>query len=239
MKIIAINGSPRGRKSVTAFMVEEFLFGARIAGATAEQLYLSEMKINHCRECYSCWRNGGTCIFHDAMETVLPLSCDILVLATPLFCDNVSSLLKTFIDRCVSQGTPLFDKDAHNITVHPQGKNRIGAMVALSNCGFPENCHFDVLRLFFPRMARNMNTTLIAEIYRSQGPLLRLENPHQIPEHDTMVCRYKALLQQAGKEIATNQTLSLELQRELNEPLLDQETYVEKHNKLFTSSRCT
>ena len=52
MKIIAFNGSPRGDKSVTNMMVEEFLSGARKAGAQTENILLSTKKIHHCVGCF-------------------------------------------------------------------------------------------------------------------------------------------------------------------------------------------
>ena len=49
MKILAINGSPRGAKGNTEQLLHSFLNGAQAAGAETETIYLKDKKINHCR----------------------------------------------------------------------------------------------------------------------------------------------------------------------------------------------
>ena len=44
MKILAINGSPRGKKSNTDRILQPFLEGAREAGADTETIYLKGKK---------------------------------------------------------------------------------------------------------------------------------------------------------------------------------------------------
>ncbi len=48
MKITAISGSPRGTKSATNIMVEEFQTGAKEAGAQTENVILCDKKIHAC-----------------------------------------------------------------------------------------------------------------------------------------------------------------------------------------------
>jgi multimeric flavodoxin WrbA len=51
MKVTVFNGSPRGRDSNTHRIVEPLLEGAREAGAEAEEVFLVERDIKHCRGC--------------------------------------------------------------------------------------------------------------------------------------------------------------------------------------------
>ncbi len=46
----------------------------------------------------------------------------------------------------------------------------------ISNCGFPEQSHFQVLGLLTRRMARNYHTEFVGEIYRGAGALLQDED---------------------------------------------------------------
>ncbi|MEI6241902.1 MAG: flavodoxin family protein [Chlamydiota bacterium] len=229
MKIIAINGSPRGKKSTTYRMVEEFLKGMREFGWKDQHILLSELNIHHCMGCFHCWKNQGTCIFTDDMKKIIPLDCDILLLASPLYYDNISGLLKNFLDRSVAQASPLIGKDANNESIHIKRRPR-PKLLAISNCGYPENSHFDVLKILFRRMARNMESDLLGEIYLGQGPLLIINDP----QLKRVIDNYKALLQTAGREIAQNLSFSADTKKKLEEPLIPIEKYVQAHNAFFS-----
>ena len=54
MKITAFNGSPRAEKGNTNLVVEEFLRGAREAGADTENISLAKMNIKPCINCFTC-----------------------------------------------------------------------------------------------------------------------------------------------------------------------------------------
>ncbi|MFA4885939.1 MAG: NAD(P)H-dependent oxidoreductase [Desulfotomaculaceae bacterium] len=47
MKIVAINGSPKGKASNTNIMVSAFLKGAQEAGAQTVNIFLAEKEIKH------------------------------------------------------------------------------------------------------------------------------------------------------------------------------------------------
>jgi len=229
MKIKVINGSPGGKKSTTYMMVEAFLKGTRECGWSDSHILLSKMNIHHCMGCFHCWKNKGNCIFDDDMKKIMPLDCDVLLLATPLFFDNVSGLMKNFLDRAVAYANPLIQFKAGQESLHPKDHPQPKLLV-MSNCGYPEQSHFEVLKVLFRRMARNMETTLIGEIYRGQGPLLKIKHPDLIKPIDA----YLSLLQRAGIEIAQNLSLSADMQKGLEEPLIPYEMYVQEHNRSFS-----
>ena len=54
MKVLAINGSPRGAAGNTECLARPFLEGAEEAGAKFETVYLHRKRINHCLGCFSC-----------------------------------------------------------------------------------------------------------------------------------------------------------------------------------------
>ena len=51
MRIIAVNGSPKGSAGNTDILLQAFLAGAREAGAETETVYLKEKEIRHCVDC--------------------------------------------------------------------------------------------------------------------------------------------------------------------------------------------
>ena len=96
MKIVVVNGSPKGRGSNTQIMVEAFLQGAQEAGAETLNVFLAEKEIQHCRGCFSCWlKTPGRCIIEDDMMRILAavVGADVLVLSTPLYFDTISCML--------------------------------------------------------------------------------------------------------------------------------------------------
>lgn len=179
MKITAFNGSPRAEKGNTHIMVEEFLNGARDAGAETEYILLAKYKIFHCLGCFTCWmKTPGKCVHNDDMKDLLPkfYNADIVVVATPLYVDNVTGIMKDFMDRLIPTLDARFDKDENGECRHINTSAKIPKFVVISNCGFPEQSHFQVLRLLFKRITRNMCSEVVAEIYRGGGALLEAKS---------------------------------------------------------------
>lgn len=232
MKIIAFNGSPRGKLGNTYIMVEEFLEGAKESGAQVEQVLLSEKKISNCLGCFGCWiKTPGECVIADDMKLLLEkiLTTDIIVFATPLYVDNVTGLMKNFMDRILPLGDPHFVQDEKGECRHPARHGKTPKIAVISNCAFPEQSQFQVLQLLFKRIARNMHTEVIAEIYRGEGELLKLSSRRLKP----IVDEYKSLLRTAGREVVEQSRLSEETIEKLQKPLVPYDKYIALTNKLF------
>ncbi len=232
MKVTIFNGSPRGKKGNTHFMVKEFSKGAEQARAEVENIFLVKRKIQPCRGCLTCWiKTPGKCVIKDDMaELIRKLGeSDIVVFATPVYFDNVTGIMKNFMDRLVAAADPHFEKDEGGECVHISRSDKPAKVVAISNCGFPEQSHFQVLELLFKRVARNMRSEVIGEIYRSGGAILQ-EAPLILKP---VISRYKKLLQRAGMEIVENQRLSEETRMKLEKPLIPDEQYITAANEHF------
>ena len=100
MKVLGINGSPRGSKSQTLILVEAVLDGAKASGAEVELVDVCKLKINYCNACGVCFAKGK-CIHEDDFEDLYRkiLDSDGLVLASPVYFRSVTAQLKTLIDR--------------------------------------------------------------------------------------------------------------------------------------------
>jgi len=140
----------------------------------------------------------------------------------------VSGIMKNFMDRFMPGADPHFSKDEggecrHNPTIKPP------KIVVISNCGFPEKSHFQVLKLLFKRIARNINTEVLGEIYRSGGAILA-EHPVMLKP---LIYRYKQLVFRAGVQVVEDGRISDELQSLLDKPLLPENVYIEQANRYF------
>lgn len=225
MKIIVFNSSPRGERGNTHIMVESILEGAKEAGAECENIFLAGKNIKPCLGCFSCWiKTPGKCVIKDDMAELLEKANgrDIIIFATPLYVDNVSGIMKNFMDRSIPMCQPYFMKDETGEYRHVGRDSKPPKIAVISNCGFPEQSHFQVLKLLFRRIARNMSSELIAEIYRGEGGLLKVNSFLLNP----IINRYKKLLNAAGREIVLNLKLSDQTIKELEKPLIPYDMYI-------------
>lgn len=229
MKITAFNGSPRAEKGNTHIMVEAFLEGAKEAGAETENIFLVRKRIGHCLGCFTCWtKTPGKCVIKDDMQELIDrvVVSNIVVFATPLYVDNVTGIMKNFFDRLIPIADPHFEKDGFGEYRHIMRHPAPPKLVAISNCGFPEQSHFQVLKLLFRRMARNLHSEVIAEIYRGGGELLKADNILLKP----VLWNYKRLLKRAGIEVVKDGRLSAGTTSGLERPLIPGDTYIKKAN---------
>lgn len=100
MKILAVGGSPR-RNGNTDILLDAFIEGVVSVGAEANKVHLRDYSIESCIGCEAC-RGSGTCTrFHDGMTTLYPEveSSNGLILGSPTYNYNITSSMKTFIDR--------------------------------------------------------------------------------------------------------------------------------------------
>lgn len=235
MKIVIFNGSPNDEKGNTHVIAAAFAEGARKAGAQVEMVFLAKKKIAPCRGCFTCWLvTPGHCAVKDDMENLIPVfnGTDLVVFATPLYVDNVTGLMKNFMDRLVPSCDAHFSKDPGGECRHDTRGAKLPDIAVISNCGFPEQSHFQVLRLLFRRIARNMGSRLVAEIYRGGGALLAQHPLFLKP----LVWRYKKLVEKAGYEVVKTGKISDDTAAKLEKPLMPDKYYIEGANKAFDTA---
>jgi len=234
MQITVFNGSPRAERGNTHALVKEFLAGAEAAGAQTTNIFLTQHAIEPCRGCFACWRTTpGACVIDDGMKPLLALlsTADVAVFATPLYVDNVSGPMKNFMDRMIPLLEPRIEKDGEGEARHPPraGAGIARKLVVISNCGFPEQSHFQVLRLLFRRIARNASADLVGEIYRGGGEIFSSRNP-LLPG---LLEPYRALLRRAGGEVVETGRISEALMAELERPLVAHDLYIQNVNRYW------
>ncbi len=218
MKVTVFNGSPAGLNSATHVIARAFLKGAASAGAETENIFLSEHKIFQCRGCFSCWfHTPGKCVMADDMKSLLKLynESDIVCFATPVFTWNMTALLKNFADRLVPLKSPLVTEDHGNFDLQ-DADARMQKTIVISNCGFPGENNFDVLRA----AVACCNPTLT--IFRNCGKLLKSKDPSVMET----VKQWLAIVEQSGKELITQGKVSEDTKSALDTPLMSVQDYV-------------
>ncbi|TGC06995.1 flavodoxin family protein [Methanolobus halotolerans] len=100
MKILGLGGSPRENGN-TDILIDTFLKGAEAAGAETKKVLLRDYSIESCIGCEACRKDGRCTKFHDGMELLYPEieECKGLILGSPTYNYNITSSMKSFIDR--------------------------------------------------------------------------------------------------------------------------------------------
>ena len=234
MKITAFNSSPWAHEGHTQIIVDEFLLGAANAGAKTQSIQLVEKQIKPCTRCGACfYKTPGKCSVRDDMAGLIEkfMASDIVVLATPVYIDNVTSLMKLFVDRLTPLLEPHFQKDKNGQYWRRGRFEKYPKFVVISTCAMPDLSNFQVVQLFFQRMARTIHTEVVGEIYRDSAGMLLLCTERL--SFRPVVDEYRNLLRTAGAQLVLNGGIPNETTRQLHEPIIDPEEYIEYANKIW------
>ena len=148
MKLLIINGSPKGKRSNSLILAKSFLDGVKEAeqakgnSVEIEELDLATLNIGACRGCFACWKSTpGNCVIKDDMPPLLQkqLEADMIVWSFPLYYFNVPGILKNFIDRQLPTNLPFMseNKSGYGSGSHDSRYIRKETRhVLVSTCGF-------------------------------------------------------------------------------------------------------
>lgn len=95
------------RHGNTDKLTDAYIKGLVEKDHTVTKIYLGSMRLEGCRGCGACQRNGHRCVVQDGMQQIYPLfaACDALVMASPLYFWTITSRLKAFIERLYAIST--------------------------------------------------------------------------------------------------------------------------------------
>ncbi len=99
MKVIGIISSPHA-KGNSATLVREALRGAEEAGASTQEVFLPDYRIEYCRDCRACI-SSGRCAVQDDFPQVrqMMLEADGIILSSPTYGVGPSARMKNLFDR--------------------------------------------------------------------------------------------------------------------------------------------
>lgn len=205
MKILAINGSPKGKRSNTWRLTCAFLEGITIqeenGGAQApeiETLNIGSLNLKPCLGCFSCWnKTPGECCIHDDMQGVIDkiLWADVVVWSFPLYYFGLPGQLKTLIDRQLPMSLPFMCTETES-GGHPSRYDMSGKRtVVISTCGFyTAQGNYDCVTGLYDRLCGKGGYTAI---FCGQGELFRVK------ELSERTDEYLSWVKKAGQEFAS------------------------------------
>lgn len=196
MKVLVINGSPKGKRSNTLRLTNAFLEG--VGEREVRECSVSQMRIKPCLGCFSCWsKTPGKCCIQDDMSDVIEnmLWADVILWSFPLYYFSVPGGLKNLIDRQLPMTMPFMSAESES-GGHPSRYDMSGKRhVIISTCGFyTAKGNYDGVTAIFDRLCGKGNYT---SIFCGQGELFRVKELSQRTDE------YLAYVKEAGREFVT------------------------------------
>lgn len=222
MKILAINGSHRGRQGCTQLLLDKMAEGAVALGAEFETVVLAEKKINTCIACGVCGKvkTMGHCIYEleDDVKSIFDLmrAAEIVIYGSPVYVFGVTGRLKTFMDRfnCTGTGTGLVLSEK-GLIFHHADKAVIGKpLVILTLCANIEPETVKNTLAYFSTFASFTDAPVVGTLVRKMSMLL--EEEKDSPRVQEVLNAYV----QAGAELARQGRISSSTERKANQSLL-------------------
>lgn len=204
-KILAINGSHRSEKGFTQIVLNNFLKGAGSAGAQSEVLYPSKKEISACESCGKClFETPGVCKYNDDMGPIIQKMemAELLVFASPVYFDSVSSNMKKMIERLRSTLDAFFEF-RNGRTFHLKINEKKQKVVFIFTAGNPERESFVSIRRVFKRIIDNMGWQLEGEFCFPASHLL-------VAQPELLSDQLEAVMM-SGQEIVTGGKIGREL----------------------------
>ncbi|MBM4341436.1 MAG: flavodoxin family protein [Deltaproteobacteria bacterium] len=222
MRVIALNGSARGKKGVTWKLMDSLLKGLVEGGAIVKDFQLNEMNISYCRACLTCMhKTPGQCAQRDDMDQIYPVlkESDLFVMGTPVYTDSMSAQMKTVTDRCICGMEPFLRVDSANRVRHPYSWAMPSKFFLVSTSGFPEMENFQPLIMTFRAQASNFGCESIGEISIPGSIALQMAPQLLEPRLE--------MIQRAGKMLALHGKADPTLLEEISKPIVSVTQYLE------------
>ena len=232
MKLLAINGSYRGEKGYTSFLINKVLEGANAAGATCEVIHLAKKSIKHCIGCFTCQKENHlmSCIFEDKddiKEIYIKMEeADLLIFATPVYVFNQSSLLNQLFDRylgtCKSNEL-IFTKSKglkNGLFFHHINKNICSKPFITLICqdNLEVATHSSILN-YYKTYSRFMGAPYVGSLVRRSGGVALHGDGKALEKYPVLGTIYESFYQ-AGIELAQQGKLSKRTMKLANQPLI-------------------
>lgn len=133
MKVVAINGSAR-KDGNTAYLINVVLDELQQSDIDTEIIQLGGERLSGCMACRGCSaKQNMECVINDDIinDCIKAMSsADGIILGTPVYCADVSSQLKTMIDRACVVGRANHNLFRRKVGAAVVAQRRAGALPA-------------------------------------------------------------------------------------------------------------
>lgn len=225
MNILLLNGSPRKKQSNTLKLTNAFLDCLILSESNQVNqidLYDSDLEINHCIGCFSCWtKTPGKCILNDNMTLLLEKvkESDMIIWSFPVYYFDIPSKMKAFMDRLLPLNLPFMTEGSAGHVQRYDLSHQKQIVIASGGLSTVEN-NFEALEKHFDLLNKNHKSD-ITTIFVAQSPLLSVP---QLQTHTTLLLdKFRT----AGQEYASSFSLTMETKQLLEQPMFAIDIYNE------------
>ena len=161
MKIVILDGA-QNKQGMTLKLVAKFIDGFKAAKSDVQIVThdLLNEDIKFCRGCEKCVQDkdpvSAKCVIEDDSEKIKQdaLESDVVVFATPIYEYCVSSVMKKFLERCLTLVTFRMGITSRAKAI----KGKVGVIICSSGAPFPFNHLMGITR--YPKFALRLTSKL-------------------------------------------------------------------------------
>ena len=220
MRILILNGSPKCEKSDTLHITRAFVEGMNeVSENDIRLIHVTDKYIKYCLGCFSCMRNGGSCVQTDDMKEILEeiLAADLLLLSFPLYCYGMPAPMKAVIDRILPLTSMRMKKVNDGRYVHEaQADVSQLRFMMICGCGFPNSKqNFEPAAAQFRLMFSGDSTVITVP----ESPMFNAL------EASAVTIPRLQLIRRAGHEYAENGTVAEALLAGISSPMIPEDVY--------------
>jgi len=219
MKILVLNGSPKRDKSDTMVVTRAFLEGMReCERQDVRVIDVIDKKIEYCSGCFTCMKNGGTCVYDDDMKELLEeiLRSELLLFSFPLYCYGMPAPLKALVDRVLPLSAMTMQKVGDRYEHVGQADYSKLKYLMICGCGFPNAKHnFEPVTAQFKLLFPCDHTIVTVP----ESPMFNA------PEAAVVTVPRLEQIKRAGKAYAETGSIPDDLLAVISSPMIPEETY--------------